>query len=125
MITQTVVTIVIASLFFFTPSAKRILSLKRSHRSFQLSMDNVARAKSFLRQRQEEAERQQTLIVEALHAIRDIRKWSQQVELEKSVVASQLSQLDEHLQPTLPNLGYTLGEQGASIVPLPQKSAAE
>lgn len=193
MITQIVVTIVLASLFFFMPGAKRILSLERSHRSFQLSMEDVARAyhvchsadragvftmssefdavrerlaylrdhpdldslepevmevaaqmsrqsreladiysdekvrraKTFLRQRQEEAERQQTLIVEALHAIRDIRKWSQQVELEESVVASQLSQLDEQLQATLPALGYTLGNQGANIVALPQKPAAE
>ena len=193
MIAQIVATIVLASLYFFMLSAKRILSLERSHRSFQLSMEDVARAyhichtadravvftmssefdavrerlaylrdhpdldslepqamevaaqmsqqsrelaniynnqkvacaKTFLRQRQEEAERQQTLIVEALHAVRDIRKWSQQVELEESVVTSQLSQLDEQLQATLPPLGYTLGKQSASIVALPQKPAAE
>ncbi len=85
----------------------------------------VTRAKTFLRQRQEEAERQQQLIVEAHHALRDIRKWSQQVELEESVVASQLSQLEEQLEATLPALGYTLGKESADVVPLPQKPAAE
>ncbi|WP_235000796.1 DNA repair protein [Pseudooctadecabacter jejudonensis] len=193
MITQIVVTVILASLFFFMPSAGRIMSLERSHRNFRITMEDVARAyhtchtadragvftmssefdavrerlsylrdhpdldslepqilelaaqmsqqsreladiyndekvaraKTFLRQRQEEAERQQTLIVEAHHALRDIRKWSQQVELEESVVASQLSQLEEQLEATLPALGYTLGKQSADILPLPQKPAAE
>ena len=193
MITQIIATIILASLFFFMPSAGRILSLERSHRNFRLSMEDVARAyhvchtadrsgiftmssefdavrerlaylrdhpdldslepqvleiaaqmshqsreladiynvekvaraKMFLHQRQQEAERQQQLIIEAHHALRDIRKWSQQVELEESVVASQLSQLQEQLDATLPALGYTLGNQSADIVPLPQKPAAE
>ena len=193
MIAQIVVTIILASLFFFMPSAGRIMSLERSHRNFKLSMEDVARAyhlchtadrsgiftmssefdavrerlaylrdhpeldtlepqvlelaaqmshqsreladvyndekvgraRTFLRQRQEEAERQQQLIVEAHHAVRDIRKWSQQVELEESVVASQLSQLEEQLEAALPALGYTLGKESAEIVPLPQKPAAE
>jgi hypothetical protein len=193
MITQIIATIILASLFFFMPSAGRILSLERSHRNFRLSMEDVARAyhvchtadrsgiftmssefdavrerlaylrdhpdldslepqvleiaaqmshqsreladiynvekvaraKMFLHQRQQEAERQQQLIIEAHHALRDIRKWSQQVELEESVVASQLSQLQEQLDATLPALGYTLGNKSADIVPLPQKPAAE
>jgi hypothetical protein len=193
MITQIIATIILASLFFFMPSAGRILSLERSHRNFRLSMEDVARAyhvchtadrsgiftmssefdavrerlaylrdhpdldslepqvleiaaqmshqsreladiynvekvaraKMFLHQRQQEAERQQQLIIEAHHALRDIRQWSQQVELEESVVASQLSQLQEQLDATLPALGYTLGNQSADIVPLPQKPAAE
>lgn len=193
MVTQIVATVILGSLVFFMPSAGRIMSLERSHRNFQLSMqdvarayhlchnadragvftlssefdavrerlaylrdhpdldslepsvleiaaqmsqqsreladiyndDKVARAKMFLRQRQEEAERQQALIVEAHHSLRDIRKWSQQVELEESVVASQLSQLEDQLEATLPQLGYTLGKDSAEVVPLPQKPAAE
>ncbi|MCF2903472.1 DNA repair protein [Octadecabacter sp. CECT 8868] len=193
LITQIVLTVILASLFFFMPSAGRIMSLERSHRNFKLSMEDVARAyhlchtadrsgvftmssefdavrerlsylrdhpdldrlepsvlelaaqmsqqsreladvysdekvmraKTFLTQRQEEAERQQSLIVEAHHALRDIRKWSQQVELEESVVASQLSQLEEQLEATLPSLGYTLGKESAEIVKLSQKPAAE
>ncbi len=193
MISQIVLTVILASLFFFMPSAGRIMSLERAHRDFKITMEDVARAyhvchtadraglftmssefdavrerlshlrdhpdldslepqvlelaaqmsqqsreladiysdekvtraKTFLRQRQEEVERQQSLIVEAHHALRDIRKWSQQVELEESVVASQLSQLEEQLEATLPSLGYTLGNDSAEVVPLPQKPAAE
>lgn len=193
MVTQIVLTITLGSLFFFMPSAGRIMALERSHRNFQIRMEDVARAyhvchtadragiftlssefdavrerlaylrdhpdldslepqimevaaqmayqsreladvysdekvaraKTFLRQRQEEAERQQTLIVDAHHALRDIRKWSQQVELEESVVASQLSQLEEQLAATLPGLGYTLGRDSAEVVPMPTKPAAE
>lgn len=193
MVTQILATVVLAALFFFMPSAGRIMSLERAHRDFKVSMDDVARAyhlchtadrsgvftmssefdavrerlsylrdhpdldslepqvlelaaqmsqqsreladiysdekvaraKTFLTQRQQEAERQQTLIVEAHHALRDIRKWSQQVELEESVVASQLSQLEEQLEATLPGLGYQLGKDSADIVPMPQKPAAE
>ncbi|MEL6958228.1 MAG: DNA repair protein [Pseudomonadota bacterium] len=191
--TQILVTVILASLLFFMPSAGRIMALERSHRDFRITMDDVARAyhlchtadrsgvftmssefdavrerlsylrdhpdldslepqvlelaaqmshqsreladvysdekvaraKMFLEQRQEEAERQQQLIVEAHHALRDIRKWSQQVELEESVVASQLAQLHEQLEATLPGLGYTLGRDSADIVPIPQKPAAE
>jgi len=191
--TQIGLTVLLASLFFFIPSANRIIALERSHRNFTMSTEDVARAyhlchtadrtglftlsadfdavrerlsylrdhpdlgslepdvlelaaqmshrarelsdiysdekvaraKAFLQQRQEEAETQQQLIVEALHDCRDIRKWSQQVELEESVVASQLSQLQEQLEATLPALGYSLGRDSANVVPLTQKPAAE
>ena len=91
----------------------------------------VARAKDFLSQRQQEAEAQQARIVEALHVVREIRRWADQVETEEAIVASQLAQLDEQLQTILPTLGY--GFETAEIedirpdnvVPLPAKSAAE
>ena len=72
------------------------------------SDDKVRRAKEFLAQRQQEAETQQALIVEALHVCREIRRWTQQIELEESVVASQLEQLDEQLRAALPKLGYMM-----------------
>lgn len=72
------------------------------------SDEKVKRAKEFLAQRQEEAETQQARIVEALHVCREIRRWTQQVELEESVVASQLEQLDEQLRAALPELGYVM-----------------
>ena len=193
LIAQIALTSLLVSLVFFIPSSRRILALERTHRDFNLSMDDVARAyhlchtadragvftlssefdavrerlaylrdhpelgslenevlelaaqmskqsrhladiysdekvaraKTFLRQRQEEAEDQQQKIVEALHACREIRKWSQQVELEESVVASQLSQLEEQLAATLPALGYTLGRDSANVVPLGERPAAE
>ncbi|WP_110549174.1 DNA repair protein [Limimaricola hongkongensis] len=70
------------------------------------SDEKLARAKKFLAQRQEDAERQQERIVEALHVCREMKRWSDQVELEESVVASQLAQLDDQLRGILPDLGY-------------------
>lgn len=173
--TQIGLTTLLLMLFFFIPSQARLLSLEQSHRSFRISMDDVARAyhlchtadragvftassefdevrerltflrdhpdmseletdiltvaaqmsqqskhladvysddkiaraKDFLRQRQTEAENQQARIVEALHICREIQKWAQQVEVEESIVASQLSRLDDQLQAVLPALGYS------------------
>ena len=98
-----------------------------------------------MRQRQEEAELQQERIVEALHACTEVRKWAQQVELEESIVASQIAQLDEQLHAALPALGYSLEHEPedvivedddtddevfsapvkSSVIALPQKQAAE
>ena len=70
------------------------------------SDEKVSRARKFLAQRQEDAERQQERIVEALHVCREMKRWANQVELEESVVASQLAQLDDQLQAMLPELGF-------------------
>jgi len=89
------------------------------------SDEKVTRAKTFLAQRQEEAESQQQKIIEALHATREISKWAQQIDIEESVVASQLEQLDEKLQATLPGLGYSLAKTEDNVVTLSKKPAAE
>lgn len=101
------------------------MSQQARHLADVYSDDKVSRAKEFLRQRQEEAEKQQDRIVEALHVTQELGKWAQQVELEESIVASQLSQLDERLQTALPALGYTLGRTDDNVVTLAQKPAAE
>jgi len=84
------------------------MSQQAQHLADVYSDEKVARAKAFLKHRQEEAEKQQERIIEALHACSEIRKWAQQVEMEESIVASQLSQLDEKLRQALPVLGYSL-----------------
>lgn len=89
------------------------------------SVEKVERAKEFLKQRQEETENQQERIVDALHAVQEVRTWAQQVDLEESVVASQLDQLDEKLQAALPELGYSISRKPANVVALTQKPAAE
>ncbi|MEN8896560.1 MAG: DNA repair protein, partial [Yoonia sp.] len=101
------------------------MSQQSRHLADVYSDEKVARAKKFLEQRQQEAEDQQQKIVEALHATHELGKWAQQVDLEESVVAAQLEQLDEKLQNALPGLGYTLGRIEDNVVPLVQKPAAE
>jgi len=75
-----------------------------------------------LTQRQDEAEARQERIIEALQ---EIRTWAQQVDLEDSVVASQLEQLDEKLQMALPALGYVISRMKENVVTLAKKPAAE
>ena len=108
------------------------MSQQARHLADVYSDEKVARARACLTERQAEAEAQQARIVEALHACRDIRKWVQQIELEESVVASQLAQLDEQLQAALPALGYALEgfdtpqpQKADNVVALQQKPAAE
>jgi hypothetical protein len=199
MIVQLGVTVILTLMLFFVPSSIRVLNLEREHRSFRVSMNDVARAyhlahtadragvfslssefdavrerlaylrdhpdmgmlesdiltlaaqmgqqarhladvysdakvaraKDFLTQRQQEAEQQQARIVEALHVMREIRRWAEQVETEEAIVASQLAQLDEQLQSILPVLGYDFqtaeieDNRPDNVVTLPAKSAAE
>ena len=98
------------------------------------SDEKVVRARKFLSQRQEEAERQQERIVEALHVCREMKRWSDQVELEESVVASQLAQLEDQLHSILPDLGLepktpAAGPESAAAADAPKvvnmKPAAE
>ncbi len=100
------------------------MSQQARHLADVYNEEKVARAKSFLTQRQEEAERQQQLIVEALHACTEIRKWAQQVELEESVVASQLAQLEEQLARALPALGLRI-EKDTTVITFADRPAAE
>ena len=121
-------------------------SVQSRHLAEVYSAERVARAKAFLRQRQQAAEEQQERIMEALHICEQIRTWSEQVEIEEARVASQLTYLDDRLQSTLPLLGYALEHDesldaavlqaeverraqrragGTNIVSLPQKPAAE
>lgn len=99
------------------------MSQQSRHLADVYSDDKVRRAKEFLAQRQEEAEMQQARITEALYACSEVRKWTQQVELEESVVASQLEQLKEQLAAALPELGYELTPAGeaAEEVPAPEE----
>lgn len=101
------------------------MSQQSRHLADVYSVEKVDRAKAFLTQRQQEAEDQQQKIVEALHATHELGKWAQQVDMEESVVASQLAQLDEKLQSALPGLGYTLGRTEDNVVTLNKKPAAE
>lgn len=86
------------------------------------SDEKVERAKAFLRQRQTEIEDQQRRIVEARHALGEIKNWTQQIEMEENVVASQLEMLHEQLEKALPALGMSLKvESKPNVVAIPKK----
>lgn len=85
------------------------------------SDEKVARAKAFLSQRQQEAETQQDRITQALHSLSEIRQWTQQVEVEEAIVASQLGRLEEQLDAALPPLGLRVVRSGNAATPMAEK----
>lgn len=93
------------------------MSQQARHLADIYSDRKVERAREFLEQRQKEAVDQQARIVEALHVVREIRRWADQVEVEEAVVASQLERLDEQLQSILPLLGYGFEDPPESADP--------
>jgi hypothetical protein len=98
---------------------------RQSHKLAEIYSDErVARARDFLRQRQEEAEAQRARIAEALAVAREVGQWSSQVEVEEAAVASQLQGLEERLRALLPPLGYRL-DRTAAPGPAPVAGEAE
>ncbi len=85
------------------------IAAQMSHVSRELaevySDDKVARARSFLQQRQQEIERFNARLDEAKQIASELRHWAHQVELEESVAASQLQRLRTELHDLLPDLG--------------------
>lgn len=97
------------------------------------SDEKIERARTFLRQRQEELEQFNDRISTAKALTRDLRHWVDAVELEESIARSQIDRLTAELNDILPelNLGVNaaLGKEagaGRNVVGLnTTKSAAE
>ncbi|WP_286193674.1 DNA repair protein [Tropicibacter sp. R16_0] len=68
----------------------------------------VDRARTFLRQRQEEMEQFNTRLDEAKIIMHELRQWTRDVEIDESVAKSQLSRLREELFELLPELSAQL-----------------
>ncbi|SFP20260.1 hypothetical protein [Tranquillimonas alkanivorans] len=85
------------------------------------SDENIERARGFLRQRQDEIEDFRDRIVEATSQCHELRRWLEQVELEESIMESQLTQLEEQLGETLEKLGF-VRERG-NVVPMSATAA--
>ena len=85
------------------------------------SDDAVSRARRFLEQRQEEVERTREAIARAHYSARELKRWTQAVEMEEQVVESQLQRLEEDMEDILPRLGYVRAAD--NVVRLPQTAA--
>ena len=85
------------------------------------SDDAVSRARRFLEQRQEEVERTREAIAKAHYSARELKRWTQAVEMEEQVVESQLQRLEEDMEEVLPRLGYVRASD--NVVRLPQTAA--
>lgn len=96
------------------------------------SEEKVERARTFLRQRQEEIDLFNTRIEDAKIIVQELQRWTRDVEIEESVARSQLSRLREELFELMPELVAQLqgppdgtDPEAASVVPMPPPRAAE
>ncbi len=180
---QLLITVALLALCFFIPSSLRVLQLEKSHRTFEITMSDVAeayalchradregvftmssefdavkeriahlrahpdlpelepgvleaaaemsyafhelaetysdekvsRARSFLRQRQEEIALFQERIVKAQQTTRELKRWMEQVEMDEAIAESQLSQLEDALSDVLPKLGLETKRRESNV----------
>jgi hypothetical protein len=93
------------------------------------SDEKVARARSFLKQRQEETDLFNTRLDEAKAISTDLKHWAQQVDLDESVAAAQLDRLRAELREVLPEMGLEAKRPtdptaiDNTVVDLPSKAA--
>jgi hypothetical protein len=86
------------------------------------SEDRVARAKGFLRQRQEEADRMAERLQIARQTCDELRRWLTDVEAEERRNSTALRRLEADLREVLPGLGYEVDDwREPNVVPLPTK----
>mgnify|MGYP000941521151 CR=1 FL=1 len=69
------------------------------------SDDKIARARSFLKQRQEEVELFNSRLDQAKAISTEMKHWLHEVELEESVAVAQLERLREEMREIMPELG--------------------
>jgi len=104
------------------------VAAQMSHISQELadiySDDKVARARAFLRQRQQEVEAFNARLDQAKAISRELRHWAHEVDLEESVAASQLQRLRDDLRAVLPELGIEEQLQdGDTVIEIARKAA--
>lgn len=73
------------------------------------SDDSVARAKAFLKQRQEEVDRYLETLALAKKTTEDLRNWMTQLEAEEALADRQVAALEADLLALLPELGFEVG----------------
>ncbi|MFW8592649.1 DNA repair protein [Cribrihabitans neustonicus] len=89
---------------------------------------NVQRARTFLKQRQEEVEAFQGRLEDIKAVVAELRQWTRDVEIEESLAKSQLSRLREEVFELMPELSAQLhgtpdgtdpgAGTGSSVVPM-------
>lgn len=91
------------------------------------SDENVARARSFLRERMEEIETFRDRISEANTQCHELHRYLDQVEIEEDINASQLKRLEDQFGETLSKLGFSRvsSRPAPNVVSMPSATAAE
>ncbi len=104
------------------------VAAQMSHISRELaetySDEKVARARAFLTERQQEVDTFNARLEQAKRISRELKHWTQQVELEEAVAASQLQRLSEELHEVLPELGREqVIQSDGTVVDIPPRAA--
>ncbi len=89
------------------------------------SDENVERAKTFLRQRQEEIETFNRRIDQAKATMHELKRWTEQVEVEESIMQSQLAMLEDQFGDMLEKLGFERTAKVDNLYRMPIATAAE
>ena len=89
------------------------------------SDENVARAQKFLHQRQQEIDTFNSRIEHAKASMHELRRWVDQVEVEESVMQSQLSMMESEFGDMLEKLGFSRTAKGGNLYHMPNATAAE
>lgn len=106
------------------------LAAQMSHTSRDIaevySNERVERARTFLRQRQEEIEAFQENVAMAKRTTEELQQWLQQIETEEHIVDGQVSALKKDLKALLPEIGLDLEDTrttpAPTVVPMTHKS---
>lgn len=103
------------------------LAAQMSHETRELartySEDKVERARSFLKQRQEEVQALTDRLGLARRTCEELRRWLQDIEAEERMAQTQLRRLEADLRDILPALGYAFDledHRDANVVALPK-----
>ncbi|QFU07982.1 hypothetical protein PARPLA_02502 [Rhodobacteraceae bacterium THAF1] len=89
------------------------------------SDENVARARGFLAHRVEEIGLFEERIEHALTVSRELRRLTQDVEIEEAAMESRLAQLEDEYGDLLSTLGFVRPMKGGNVIALPHATAAE
>ncbi len=84
--------------------------------------EKVERAKTFLRQRQQEVERFQEQIDIAARSVKELKRWLHEVQLDEHVIQTQLERLHKDLQEVLPEIGFSLPLSDSKVVAMAKQN---
>ena len=88
------------------------------------SDERVARARSFLQERQFELQQFNTRLDEAKAVSTELKHWLHEIELEESGAAAQLNRLRDELSEVMPELGLEIiMRTDNTVVEMPPKAA--
>lgn len=99
------------------------MSLETRNLAQTYSEDRVARAKTFLQQRQEEVQALTDRLALARRTCEELRRWLQDIEAEERTAQTQMKRLEADLKEILPTLGYDFDledHREANVVQLPK-----